>query len=241
MKWLALGALLVLLSGVALLGGAQAPNAKAQDTAQDRLAALETAVTNQSEEIERLGARVATLEAGAGVASGAPSAQATQATQVAGEKPAEGASAGQGTRDDPVPLGTAADVGDWTVKVTDVVPDATKQIATQNQFNEPPPAGSQFFLITLEATYHGDKPAPFWVSMSYSVVGQSATSYSSGSNGCGVVPKSMLDVPEVFEGGTIEGNICFAVRAEDVDTLVLYLSPLISLGNDDVFFALRRD
>jgi len=157
------------------------------------------------------------------------------ATPTAGATPTQAG----GTRDTPVPLGTAADVGDWTVTVTDVVPDATAQIMTANQFNEPPPAGTQFYLITLEATYHGDEPVRFSTAMSWSAVGESAVSYSEGASRCGVIPEGMSDVPEVFEGGTIEGNICFAVRAEDLGSLVLYLSP--RFGDENVFFALRQD
>jgi len=241
MKTLALGLVAVLLLAAALLGGLRSPAADAQDTSEDRLAALETAVAGHDREIEDLRDRIATLEAGAQTDApgedGTPGETADQATEAATDD-APRASADQGTRDNPVPMETAADVGDWTVTVVDAVPDATDLILRENQFNDPPLAGSQFYLITLRATYTGTEPATFFWSLTWSAVGEAAVSYSEGEHRCGSLPNDVADVPEVFEGGEIEGNICFAVRAEDVDSLVLYLSPLGA--GDNVFFALRR-
>src|SRR3712207_7673073 len=51
----------------------------------------------------------------------------------------------------PVPLGEEAEVGGgWTLRVVDVVPDATDQVLAANPFNEPPAEGRQFFLVRSE-------------------------------------------------------------------------------------------
>ena len=241
MRTLALGLIAVLLIGAVLVGGLRSPAADAQDASEDRLAALETAVAGHDREIEELRGRIATIEAGTQTdarGDGTSGESADQATEEAsGDAPR--ASADQGTRDNPVPFGAAADVGDWTVTVVDAVPDATDLVLAENQFTDPPPAGSQFYLITLRATYNGAEPATFAFAVSWSAVGESAVSYVESEHRCGSLPNDIFNVPEVFEGGTVEGQICFTVRAEDVDSLVLYLGPLF--GDDDVFFALRPD
>ena len=48
-----------------------------------------------------------------------------------------------GDRDNAVPLGLVADIGaGWRLQVLEVLPDGAAAVAAENEFNEPPPAGS---------------------------------------------------------------------------------------------------
>jgi len=133
----------------------------------------------------------------------------------AGAKPA-------GTRADPVRIGDEVQLNDgWTVTVLAVTSDATDAVLRENQFNEPPATGRQFFIVRVAATYTGEGSDEFGGRYRFEAVGVSAVSYSAFDDSCGRFPDELPN-PDVFTGGTIEGNICWSVRTEDAGTLVMY-------------------
>lgn len=144
-----------------------------------------------------------------------------------------------GSRTNPVPFGQPHAVGaDWTVAVTHVDRDALAAIQAENQFNAPPPPGKQFVMVTVRATYHGSQESaqlPF--SMEFNAVGASGVAYDF-SLDCGLIP-NQLPISDVFQGGTVEGNVCWAVKTKDVASLVMYAEPLFTLNDERVFFSLR--
>lgn len=144
-----------------------------------------------------------------------------------------------GTRTNPVPMGSAHDVGDWTITVTSVDPHADEAVAAQNQFNKPPAAGFQFYMATVSATYHGQKESGQILTVAFKAVGQSGVAYTTYSPSCGVVPDA-LPFTDVFQGGTITGNVCWSVKQSDADSLVMFAQPLAAINLDRVFFALRQ-
>lgn len=160
----------------------------------------------------------------------------------AGAETGEGSGeAGAGTREAPIPLGTEVDAGGgWRVAVLGAEPDGTDEVLAENPFNEPPELGSRYFLIRVSATFAGPGSASILGGLGFGAVGDSAVAYDSGAT-CGVLPEA-LPSTEVFEGGTIEGNICFAVADEDVESLVLFSDSYATFDDEDrVYYALRRD
>ncbi len=128
---------------------------------------------------------------------------------------------GTGSRENPVPFGQTVQIHpDWEMTVVSVTPDATDLILAENSFNEPPVDGQQFFLATVRLTYIGDTSDEFYVS-DLNAVGQSAVSYNQYDDYCGTIPDE-LPSRELFTGGTIEGNVCWSIESEDVNSLVLY-------------------
>jgi hypothetical protein len=71
-------------------------------------------------------------------------------------------------------------------------------------------------------------------------VGGANVAYSAFDDRCGVVPGALPDA-EVFAGGTIRGNVCWAARPDDAGSLVMYDSPFLGDDADRVFFALAAD
>lgn len=144
-----------------------------------------------------------------------------------------------GTRDDPIPIGTAVDLGDgWEIVVLDVVPDATNIILRENMFNNPPTAGNQFFLARVRAKYSGEDSDTFGGSYRLRAVGPSSVGYSTFQNSPGVIPDLLPD-SEVFSGGVIEGNIGWEVKSSDASSLVMYDSPISFGDNEDrIYMAL---
>jgi hypothetical protein len=82
----------------------------------------------------------------------APASTPTEVTGLTGPDPDGDLAAG---RADPIPVGTATDVGEgWTVTVNGLNPDAAGTLAV-NEFNDPPPSGSAFVLVDLTLQYEG--------------------------------------------------------------------------------------
>lgn len=128
-----------------------------------------------------------------------------------------------GGRLKPYPLGTAVQlVDEWRMQVVSSDPDADAEIAAENQFNDPPEAGRQFFMVRVRATWAGSGSSRFEGSYRLRALGAaSGVTYSTFEDSCGVIPDELED-PEVFSGGTIEGNVCFSVREQDVSGLTVF-------------------
>ncbi len=73
------------------------------------------------------------------------------------EEPVEEApaDAAQGTRDNPVPVGTEISNSEWRVVINGVNPDGNAVVSEANQFNEPAPAGSHYVIVNYTVTYTG--------------------------------------------------------------------------------------
>ena len=139
---------------------------------------------------------------------------------------------------DAVPIGQAAEVGPWTLTVTGVTEDATKQVMAENQFNDPPGEGEQFYMAAVEATYNGDDSSTFWVDVSLKAVGDSSVAYEGFDGSCGVYPDPIDDSGETFPGGSISGNVCWKVNSDDVGSLVMIAEESFTFDNQRTFFSL---
>ncbi len=125
-----------------------------------------------------------------------------------------------GDRANPVPPGTVADIGGgWRLQVLNVNPDAAAAIAAVNQFNEPPPAGNSFTLVTVAVGYFGLEDPKSAFETTISAVGASNVELPAE---CGVVPQELDSFGEIFTGGVVVGNVCFVTTPDDVGSLQLY-------------------
>lgn len=142
-----------------------------------------------------------------------------------------------GTRASPLPLGSEATLSNgWTLSVLGVTPNATDAVLAENQFNEPPPDGKQFFLVNINATYGGGEGSALPLGdISFSVVDSGNTQIREGD--CGVVPAKFDFFTEVFDGGALSGNLCFTVPTSTTASLVMYADAGI-LSDQRAFFAL---
>jgi hypothetical protein len=203
-----------------------------QENVRDRLATAEARLDDLEKTVTALEERLAALE---GTTTPVPSEQALPTPA------AEAVAPGESSRDQPVPMGTAAKVGDWSIAVVAVTPDAWPIIQAENSFNDPPEPGHQFVMVTVSMTYEGMESADPGFDPSFKAVGASNVAYDTFSPGCGVVPQALSGAGEVFTGGTIEANVCFSVRSEDVASLNMYVEPLFSFDDARTWFALSED
>lgn len=141
-----------------------------------------------------------------------------------------------GTRENPVPLGTALSDADWTVTVNSVDLDADDAVAEANQFNEPPADGNVYILVNITATYTGDDPdgSSAWTTVDYVTASgntiDSADTYA-------VAPDSFDMLETLYSDASTTGNIVLEVPIEGLTDGVLAVSP--GIFSDKVFVAVE--
>ena len=144
---------------------------------------------------------------------------------------------GEGTRNNPVPVGVTAEVGEgWTLRINNVEFDA-QGYEVWNPFNDPPADGYAYVVINITTGYTGPE-AKSSDGVRISAVGDSNVEIS---NDTFVVPpepqyESFIDV---FASGENSGNIVLEVPIDDIDSVVLYAEAFMSFDSSEVFFALR--
>ena len=144
-----------------------------------------------------------------------------------------------GTRDNPLPVGTRIEMGDWTLAVTEVTLDATEQVMAENEFNDPPVEGRQFVLFEVEATYEGEESGTAWLDFSWAIVGSAGNTFGTGMDDyCGVIPNPLDDTGETFPGGNVAGNVCVSVDSDQVDGATIRIEETFSFDDTRAFYAL---
>lgn len=160
-------------------------------------------------------------------------------TQAAEDTPDEPA---LGTRENPVPVGTTVEIGDWEVTLTDVTHDATQQVLETNEFNEEPSEGRQFVMGRWSAKYTGDDSGTFWIDMSTKFLGSGGNTFGeSMEDDCGVIPEPIHDKGETFPDGTVEGNDCWSVPSDQVQGGAIIIEASFEIESDRVFFAVDEE
>jgi hypothetical protein len=153
--------------------------------------------------------------------------------EAGGEDPVPPEDAAEGTRDNPLPIGTQVEIRDWTVAITSVDKDATEAVLAHNQFNDPPAEGHRYVMFSVEATYNGDESGNPFVDFAWAVVGSDGNTFS---DGCGSIGNHFDDNGEAFPGAVVSGDKCFSVPAEQVDGATITVEAWLHRGTR-VFYA----
>jgi hypothetical protein len=138
------------------------------------------------------------------------------------------------TRENPIPVGQQAQVGDWRVRVVGSTLDATQTVLAENMFNDEPEAGSQYVIVRFDATYTGQDTSTFWLDVSRTFVGSKGNTFSGASV---VVADSVYDVGEAFPGASVSVNLVFEVPSDQVSGGCLMLEDYES--DVRMFFAIQ--
>lgn len=142
------------------------------------------------------------------------------------------------SREDAIGVGRVGQVGDYDVTVISVTPDAADIVSEENQFNEPPTEGRQFFLARIAVTYNGSESGMPASELNFQAVGDSNVGYATFTDTCGVIPDESFEVSDLFEGGSAEFNVCWSVDSDDADSLVMYVEAFLDFDGDPVWFSL---
>lgn len=155
----------------------------------------------------------------------APAVQPAESEGTADEQPVdteEPASAAGGI----LPLGEAAEVGDYTIAVTGLDLDANEEIAAADATN-PAPDG-QYVLAEVSVVYNGTEEGNPWMDLSYILQGADGAEYDDGT--CmAIEPNSVVNVPALATGDAADYQVCLDVPAEAIEGGSFAIEPLFSL------------
>jgi hypothetical protein len=147
-----------------------------------------------------------------------------------------------GTRSNPVPLGQSVGIvsGDrhWSLRIISTQPDATAAVLAENEFNDAPAPGYQFFLATVGANYVSGSSSldpGFEAGFALRAVGPSNVVYSTFGNSCGVIPDDFGMKGDLLPGGSMVGNVCWSVPSSEAGSLIAF----IELDDTPYYMALR--
>jgi hypothetical protein len=148
------------------------------------------------------------------------------------------------TAADPAPVGTRVALGNgWTVAVLAFNPDATRALAPLNRGTPALEEGQVRVLIGLEMTYIdgvSDTESPF-LGVDLAVRDADGNVTTPADTPCSAGDPVLYSTTEMTRGEGRRGNVCFAVDADSVDSLLLVASPSMTFGAQPSHFALHRD
>jgi hypothetical protein len=114
-----------------------------------------------------------------------------------------------GSRENPYPIGETVGNQDW--KVTLGPPhEAWTEISATNEFNDPPKAGMEFWIVPVTAVYTGNATGNVAFGVTVKFVGSDNRTYG---DTCGVIPNPLSNVGDLYKDGVAKGNTCVAVPA----------------------------
>jgi hypothetical protein len=150
--------------------------------------------------------------------------------------PAPAPRSGPGSRTQPFPPGAPGDLADgWQLVVTGVTPDAWTGIHNDFPSTTAPASDQSDYMVRVQATFLGQGTGVF-SGMRLALLSGTQSTYDQLHNACGTVP-DMVPPNLMTPGGSVRGNVCFIVRATDIDSLVLFDNQ--STESDRIYFALK--
>ena len=111
---------------------------------------------------------------------------------------------------DLLPLGAAAEVGEYSVTVSNVQLDATDAILGFREFNEAPEG--QYVLVTLDVVYNGNEEGDPWLDLRANFVGSDSRQYDE-STCTALLDRQGSSVPTLENGGAAQYEVCMDVPA----------------------------
>ncbi|MGH3562039.1 MAG: hypothetical protein ACRDTN_09640, partial [Mycobacterium sp.] len=114
-----------------------------------------------------------------------------------------------GSRENPLALGETVSSKAWEVTLG-VPREAEADIAAENQFNDPPEAGMEYWIVPITATYTGNETGNAGFDITVTFVGSDNRTYN---DRCGVIPGAVSDIGNLYKGGVAKGNTCGVIPA----------------------------
>lgn len=145
----------------------------------------------------------------------------------AGEAPAEEAAAAEGTRENPVAIGSTITSEEWTVVVNSFNADGNATAAADD-FNDPAPAGSHYEIVSYTVTYTGTDSS-FAAFVGVDLVSSAGNVINSFDNL--VFLDDSMGVDELFNGASATGSAAFVVP--DGESVLVRVGP--GMLADEVF------
>ncbi|SDZ56614.1 hypothetical protein SAMN05216554_0061 [Herbiconiux ginsengi] len=144
----------------------------------------------------------------------------------------------EGTRTNPFAIGTTLTASsngreNWTVTVSSVSLNATDVILAENPYNDVPPEGMQYGLVSIDATYTGVDAGDPGNAIRMSFVSAEGRTYDEFDVSV-VTPNALFGQNEIYAGTSTTGNIAVLIPSTNAEQGVWALS--VDFG-DPAFFA----
>lgn len=134
-----------------------------------------------------------------------------------------------GSAEKPLPIGTAAVVGnEYQVQVLGVKLDATEEVVANNMFNDQP--DGRYVLVDLAVTYAGTDEGNPWVDLSPTFVGTDARQYDAGSCGASL-DNGAMNVPTLEKGGQASYQVCMDVPVGAIEGGKIFIQKSMSINS----------
>ena len=155
-----------------------------------------------------------------------------------------------GSMSNPWPVGsTVAVAGDWELSVVSFRPDSTRElIAFNTSINKEPKSGYQYVILKIRFKNIGSEPTEFRPSERLRLMGNLMVPYRESDHTCGIIPENVATggynvmSSKAYPGGAINGNLCWEVPSQEVDSLFLIdegNSNISSVKSETIFLALK--
>ncbi|NCT91027.1 DUF4190 domain-containing protein [Cellulomonas sp. APG4] len=120
----------------------------------------------------------------------------------------------------------------WEVTLGAANVDAWAAVQAENEFNEPPADGNVHVLLPVSATYLGTETGtPAW-DLTIAFVSADGRTFD---QAFGVIPDDLMNVSELYEGGSGQGNVLFEVPADALEGATWSVEA--GWNSDRMFFA----
>ena len=125
-------------------------------------------------------------------------------------------------------------LGGWLIEILSYTPNATDAVLAEDEMNDLPYPGNQYFIATIKVTNLTGKRGSFNGS-DIKAQGALGNVYDYKNTGGPLVPNQFwgLDIPN---GGHESGNLCWEIDSRDVDSLALLYS---RYGSEKIFVRLK--
>ncbi len=141
-----------------------------------------------------------------------------------------------GTRENPYPAGSTADLGDWHVSADASLPDGSAAVAEANEFNPPPQDGHEYVVVPVTVTYNGDSTGTAWLDLTVEFVSADGNTYD---GFCGLMLDGLMHQGEQFPDATVDASACAEVPADQTDGGVWRITESLTLDQSTAFFAME--
>lgn len=161
----------------------------------------------------------------------------TSEQDAGGDEDTDGDAQGVKGADDALAIGTEAEVGDYTVAVTDVLLNANDAVESASNFNDSP--DGQFVLVSLAVTYIGDEEGDPWLDLQVVLAGSDSRIYDS-SSCMAITPNSVMDLPALANGGEGEFDVCFDVPEDALQDPIVFVEDSMSFDDNRVAWVSQK-
>jgi len=113
----------------------------------------------------------------------------------------------------------------WLIEIVSTTPNATDAVLAEDERNELPYPGMQYFLVTVKVTNLTGKRAYFSPTVEFGAIGLQGKSYDF-RNDCGIIPNAFNPI-DIANGESRIGNYCWEIDSLDADSIAVFWKYLV--------------